>query len=188
MADVIVKGKQSVVTDDEAQFSGDVETPYVEIVEQDAAPALPTDKSSALLYALVADHQPRIKQSNGTILNLAKGCGYFPMAEQASLSDATIATFIAAEDGEIIAAQARLGSAVTGDRTAEVNVLINGVSIYTVKPLLNAAATTLAVAGTLNATKVAFEAGDIITVVDDYTAGTGGGGANLLVSIGFQRT
>jgi len=72
MADVIMKGNQSVVTDEEAQFSGDVETPHVEIVEQDAAPALPTDKVSALMYVLAADHLLRVKLSTGQIVDLGK--------------------------------------------------------------------------------------------------------------------
>lgn len=61
---------QSVIDDTEAQLSGDVETKWVELREQSAAPALPTDKVSALLYVLAADHRLRCKLSTGTVLDL----------------------------------------------------------------------------------------------------------------------
>jgi hypothetical protein len=117
-----------------------------------------------------------------------KGPGHFPMATQAVLADATIATYIAQAAGSITAGKAFVGVACTGDRTTEVDVKIDGVSIYTVKPLINAAATTTVVSGTLDATKLAFAAGSVITVVNDYTAGTGGGGGSLVVSVGYKLT
>lgn len=61
---------QSVIDDDEAQLAGDVETKWIELREQAAAPALPTDKVSALLYVLAADHKLRVKMSDGTVLDL----------------------------------------------------------------------------------------------------------------------
>ena len=61
---------QTVISDEEGQFSGDVETPWLEVVEQAAAPALPTDKVSALLYVLSADHRLKVKLSTGTIIDL----------------------------------------------------------------------------------------------------------------------
>jgi hypothetical protein len=61
---------QTVISDEEGQFSGDVEAPWLEVVEQAAAPALPTDKVSALLYVLTADHRLRCKLSTGAVLDL----------------------------------------------------------------------------------------------------------------------
>ena len=129
-----------------------------------------------------------ISQASAATAALAagKGPGHFPIATQAVLSDATIATYIASAAGAITAAQAVLGTAVTGDRTTEVAVKIGGVSIYTVKPLVNAAAGTNSVPGTLDGTKLAFIKGSVITVINDYTAGTGGGGGNLAVDVGYQ--
>jgi hypothetical protein len=63
--------QQSVLNDTEAQFAGDVETKYVELREQAAAPALPTDKASALVYALAADHSVVIKLSTGQVVGLS---------------------------------------------------------------------------------------------------------------------
>jgi hypothetical protein len=64
---------KSVITDTEAQMAGDVETPWLELPERAAAPAKATDKDSALLYALVSDHMPRVKLSTGAVLNLGAG-------------------------------------------------------------------------------------------------------------------
>lgn len=61
---------QSVIDDTEAQLAGDVETKWIELREQDAAPPLPTDKVSGLLYILAADHKLRAKLSDGTVLDL----------------------------------------------------------------------------------------------------------------------
>lgn len=61
---------RTVIDDTEAQMAGDVETPWVELPEQAAAPASPTDKSSCLLYVLAADHRLRAKLSTGAVLDL----------------------------------------------------------------------------------------------------------------------
>ena len=87
---------KSVITDTEVQLSGDVETPWLELPEQTAAPATPTDKASALLYALVADHLPRIKLSTGTILNLAAGLATDVLDAVIAVADAPAAATDAA--------------------------------------------------------------------------------------------
>lgn len=69
----IVTLNQSVISDQEAQLAGDVETKWVELREQAAAPAVATDKVSALLYVLTSDHAPRMKLSTGAVLNLMAG-------------------------------------------------------------------------------------------------------------------
>lgn len=79
---------QTVISDEEAQFSGDVETPWLEVVEQAAAPTLPTDKVSALLYALTADHKLRVKLSDGTVLDLT-AAGSAPLTFVGTIAAAT---------------------------------------------------------------------------------------------------
>lgn len=66
-----IKLDQTAVTDSEAQFSGDVETKWVELREQSAAPTSPTDKNSALIYALAADHSVAMKLSSGAVVSLS---------------------------------------------------------------------------------------------------------------------
>lgn len=116
-----------------------------------------------------------------------KGPGVFPTAAQAVLADATITSWIAPAAGEITAVAAFLGTAVTGDRTTEVDVQIGGATCLTGDILINAAATTTVVQGVLGA-GVTFAKGDVIAVINDYTAGTGGGGADLSVSVGYRLT
>ena len=65
-----IQFEQSTVDDTEAQFSGDVETKYVELRELTAAPAVPTDKASCMLYALKAGHKACARLSTGQIIDL----------------------------------------------------------------------------------------------------------------------
>ncbi|MFA4971259.1 MAG: hypothetical protein WC683_01515 [bacterium] len=68
--DKTIRLNQSVISDTEAQFAGDVETPFVELVHQAAAPTSTTDKPSSLLYAMAADDSIRMKSQAGVELNL----------------------------------------------------------------------------------------------------------------------
>jgi len=136
---------------------------------------------------MLANLFPSDIRASVTAVNTGKGPGQVT-AEQTVLADATISTWIAPAAGSIVAGQAFVGVACTGNRTTAVDVKINGTSIYTVKPLIDAAATTTVVAGTLDAAKLAFAKGDVITVVNDYTAGTGGGGGSLVATVGYKLT
>lgn len=123
-------------------------------------------------------------------LAAGKGPGHLPTATQAVLADATIQTYIMQAAGTITGVGAFIGTAVTGDRTHTVDVKIGGVSVFTgaTPIMLNAAATTTVVEGTINAAANTFAKGSVVTVVVDYTAGTGAGGADLSVTIGYQLT
>jgi hypothetical protein len=68
--DKTIRLNQSVISDTEAQFAGDVETPFVELVSQAVAPASTTDKASSLIYSMAADDSVRIKSQAGVELNL----------------------------------------------------------------------------------------------------------------------
>ncbi len=61
---------KTVITDEEAQFSGDVETPFVELVYQAAAPTPTTDKGSVLIYAM-ADGSLRTRLQAGVEINMS---------------------------------------------------------------------------------------------------------------------
>ncbi|HUU34885.1 MAG TPA: hypothetical protein VMW48_12540 [Vicinamibacterales bacterium] len=60
---------QTVIDDTEAQFAGDVEAPWVELVHRAVAPTPTTDKPSSLLYAM-ADDSVRCKSQAGVELNI----------------------------------------------------------------------------------------------------------------------
>lgn len=123
-------------------------------------------------------------------LSAGKGPGHFPTATQAVLADATIATYIASAAGTITAVGAFVGTAVTGDRTVTVQVSIGATSVFTGSTpiMIDAAATTVVQQGTINVAANTFVKGSVITVVADYTAGTGGGGADLFATVGYQLT
>jgi len=80
---------KSVITDQEAQLAGDLETPWIEMPEQVSAPAKASDKASALLYALTSDHLPRFKLSTGSVLNLGAGLASDVLDAVISVDDGT---------------------------------------------------------------------------------------------------
>jgi hypothetical protein len=113
--------------------------------------------------------------------------------EQAVLSDATIGTWIADKAGAFTAFQAFCNTACTGAGSLEntqVDLTVNGATVLTVKAVINAAAGTNVVEATIDPTKLTFAKGNVIRMVNDYTADGGGAntGAGLVATLGMKLT
>ena len=104
---------------------------------------------------------------------------------QALPADLTSVSFIAGAAGTIKRVLAKPGTACTAasTETMTVDVKINGATCLSALALMDAASTTTTVTGTVNAAVDDFVAGDTITVVRDYTVGSGGALANTVVSV-----
>ena len=118
---------------------------------------------------------------------------YSPSVSQAVLADATLLTWVVPAAGTIYLTQQFVGTHVTGAgglEKTEVDVTKNGATILTAKTLINAAAGTAVVDGTLIGGTCAVVKGDKIAIVNDYTVDGGGGdtGAALTVSVHYQAT
>jgi hypothetical protein len=112
--------------------------------------------------------------------------------EQAILADATIRTWVAPGPGNIVSVYARVATQHAGAGDAEhsdIEVNKNSASILTGAIALTHAIGTTAVAGVLSVAPgvVDFVAGDVFTIVEDYTLDGGGGdtGANLAVVVEY---
>lgn len=102
---------------------------------------------------------------------------------QAVAADATTTSFIAPAAGTILGVYAKSGATAAAAESMTFDVKIAGVTCLTAPISIAAAQTTVAQAGTL-AAAVSFTAGQVITIVRDYTAGGGPTPmVNTLVSI-----
>jgi hypothetical protein len=124
-------------------------------------------------------------------VNTGKGPGMLPTCAQSPLADATIGTFMAPADGYFLAVSAFVGAPCAGTADAEkteIDLLVSGASILTAPIALTHAIGSAVVQGVFATT--GFHKGDILAVVNNYTADGGGGntGDLLFVSIGFRLT
>lgn len=107
---------------------------------------------------------------------------------QAVAADATTNSFIAPAAGTILGVYAKSGATAAVGESMTFDVQIAGVTCLTAPISIAPAQTTVAQAGTL-AAAVSFTAGQVITIIRDYTAGGGPTPmVNTLVSIFAQLT
>jgi hypothetical protein len=92
---------------------------------------------------------------------------------QTTAASATVRSFVASGTGVITGVYAAAGATAAAGESLTVDVQINGVSCLSSVITLDAAATTVAQAGTIDTAADDIAAGDIITVVFAYTAGGG---------------
>ena len=167
---------QTVITDQEAQFSGDVETPFLELVHQAAAPASTTDKDSSLIYAIAADDSVRIRSQAGGELNISKrliGAGRSQMdSRQIAASTETLRLFRALAAGKIVSVAAETGVVAAAAESMTFDVEIGGVTCLTgVITIDDTVVIDTPEAGVVNTAANTFAAGDLIRVVRTYVAG-----------------
>lgn len=172
----IITLNQTVITDDEAQFSGDVETPFLELVYLATAPTPTTDKGSVLMYAMAADGSARMRLQSGVEINVSDcllNPGRSQMdSRQGAAATETIRTFRAIAPGTIIGVTAEDGVVAAAAESMTVDVKIAGVSCLVAPITLdNAVPIDTPVAGVLAPAAVAFAAGDLVTVVRTYVPG-----------------
>jgi len=110
---------------------------------------------------------------------------------QATLADATLKTCIVPAAGVLHRVESFVKTGCSGTAHAEkteIDVTKGGVSILTAKSLINEAAGTGIVVGSLTGGTCAVVKGDKIAIVNDYTADGAGGnaGADLCVSIYYK--
>jgi hypothetical protein len=105
---------------------------------------------------------------------------------QTTAASATVRSFIASGAGVITGVYAAAGATAGTGESITVDVQINGVTCLSSVITLNAAATTVSQPGTIDTAADDIAAGDLITVVFAYTAGTPTPIVDTLVSIYFK--
>ena len=106
-------------------------------------------------------------------------------AKQAVPASATVHAFIAPATGTIQYVASKAGTGAGAGESSSLDVQIGGVSCLTGAIVVDQAAGTNVVAGTIDAAADDIAAGDVVTVVNTYVAG-GGGQADLEFDIHFK--
>jgi hypothetical protein len=179
---------QSVVSDEEAQFAGDVEAPFFEMPYQAGIPPVATDKPTLRVWSDNAGLM-RARNAAGAVQNVgaeaAAGAAARVAGEdyQAVAATATSRVFRAMRAGTIEEFNASADNAAglpAAGESMTLDILINGAPVLTTPILIDdtyVAAGTVVV-GAINAAAKAFVRGDLIEIVRTYVAG---GGATPLV-------
>ena len=178
----------SVISDEEAQLAGDVETSFVELRELSGAPPVATDKATSRLYVLAADGKMRVKDSSGNVIDLSLGASLGDDARDVHRNhQKTAASYAAASDAAFVIRCLKAGTieefncelAAWGDLAAagesmSIELLIDGVTALTGPVVIDdTIALDTPVAGVIDPTANTFAAGSKIEIVRTYVAGGG---------------
>jgi hypothetical protein len=187
------KLSQSVVTDQEAQFAGDVEATFFEMPYLAGLPPVAPDKSTTRLYTDTAGHT-KLRDATGKVLDLTAGA--LAGSDARSLSEVSLAVaatttkrvFRALTDGAIREVAAEIGTVAAAAESLSIDILIAGVSALTAPIVIDSTVLiNTPVEGLIDATSNEYVVGDLITVSFAYTAGGGPTPmANAIVGIGVQ--
>jgi len=172
---------QSVISDEEMQLSGDVETSFVEFRELSGAPPVAIDKATSRLYVLASDGKMYLKDSTGAVLNISAGVLGGGDARdtkedgpQSVAATATTRVFRAVTDGTIESFAAETGDVAAAGESMDLDIQIDGVSAL-VSPVTidDSILTATPVDGVIDTGANTYVAGDLIEIVRTYVAGVG---------------
>jgi hypothetical protein len=187
------KLSQSVITDQEAQFAGDVEASFFEMPYRTGIPAVATDKSTSRLFTDAAGHT-KVRDAAGLVLDLTAGALAGSDARslmevtQAVAATATKRAFRALTDGAIREVAAEVGTVAAAGESLSIDITIDGVSALTAPIVIDDSVTiNTPVAGVVDAASNEYAAGELIEVSFTYTAGVGPTPmADTIVGLGVQ--
>jgi len=176
----------SVISDEEAQLAGDVETSFVELRELSGAPPVATDKATSRLYVLAADGKMRVKDSSGNVIDLSLGASLGDDARDVHRNhQKTAATTVTGQQEawmvrclkagtieEFSAEVSAWGTIPAAGEDMVIDLQINGVTAL-VAPLTfdDTAVLDTPVAAAIDPAANTFAVGDKIEVIRTYTPG-----------------
>lgn len=187
------KLSQSVITDLEAQFAGDVEAPFFEMPYQVGLPPVATDKSTSRLFTDAAGHT-KVRDAAGLVLDLTAGAlagidaRSLMEVVQAAAASETKRAFRALTDGAIRDVAAEVGTVAAAGESLSIDITIGGTSALTAPIVIDdAVAINTPVVGVIDTAANEYAAGELIEIVFTYTAGVDPTPmANTIVGLGVQ--
>jgi hypothetical protein len=187
------KLSQSVITDQEAQFAGDVEATFFEMPYLAGLPPVAPDKSTSRLFTDAAGHT-KVRNAAGAVLDLTVGA--LAGSDARSLSEVSLAVaatvnkraFRALTDGAIREVAAEVGTVAAAGESLSIDILIDGVSALTAPIVIDdAVAINTPVVGVVDPAANEYAAGEVVVVEFTYTAGGGPTPmADAIVGLGVQ--
>lgn len=187
------KLSQSVITDQEAQFAGDVEATFYEMPYLTGIPPVATDKNTSRLFTDSVGHT-KVRNAAGLVLDLTAGALSGTDARslmevtQAAAATATKRAFRALTDGAIREVAAEVGTVAAAGESLSIDITIGGTSALTAPIVIDdSVAINTPVVGVVDVAANEYAAGELIEVSFTYTAGGGATPmADTIVGLGVQ--
>ena len=171
------KLSRSVITDEEAQFAGEVEAAYFEMPYSAGIPPVATDKSTTRMFT-DASGQTKLRDATGALLNLTAGALFGVDARslmeisQSVAATGTKRVFRALTPGAIREVSAEVGTVAAAGESLSIDVTIGGVSALSAPIVIDdSIAIDTPVVGAVDVAANEYAVGDLVEVSFTYVAG-----------------